>query len=87
MANFMGGSAPAMANQVVEGYLLLNLGLLRGYLPSDLHLLRAELDKHLREVRSTSVAQDDAGANQARNRKLARINSAMQVLQGKLQTR
>jgi hypothetical protein len=87
MANFMGGSAPAMAHQVVDGYLLLSLASLRGFLPADLQLLRAELDKHLREVRASSVAQDDAVANQARNRKIARISSAMQVLQGKLQAR
>lgn len=87
MANFMGGSAPAMANQVVEGYVLLSLNTLRGFLPADLQLLRAELDKHLREVRSSTVAQDDAAANQARNRKIARISSAMQVVQGKLQAR
>ena len=40
MANFMGGSAPAMANQILEGYFLLNQNSLKGYTPGDLNLLK-----------------------------------------------
>jgi hypothetical protein len=80
MANFMGGSAPAMANQISEGYILLSANTLRGLGPGDLGLLRAELDKLLREARSVVPPQDDAQAQQARNRKIARLNSAMQVV-------
>jgi hypothetical protein len=84
MANFMGGSAPAMASQIAEGYILLSANHLKGFLPGDLSNLRLELDKLLREVRALAPPQDDAQAQQARNRKIARLSSAMQVVQAKM---
>jgi hypothetical protein len=87
MANFMGGSAPAMANQIAEGYILLSLATLKGFTPGDLSALRIEIDKLLREVRAIVPPSDDAQANQARNRKIGRLSSAMQVVTGKLTTR
>ena len=87
MASFMGGSAPAMASQIAEGFILVSTATLKGYLPGDLNLLKVELDKLLREVRAEVPAQDDALANQARNRKIARISSAVQVVQNKLTAR
>jgi hypothetical protein len=80
MANFMGGSAPAMANQILEGYFLLNKNTLKGYLPGDLNTLKVELDKLQRGVRAETPAQDDALAQQARNRKIARLSSAIQIV-------
>jgi len=80
MANFMGGSAPAMANQISEGFILLSTATLRGFLPGDLNLLRFELDKLLRDARAEVPPQDDAQALQVRNRKISRLNSAMQVV-------
>ncbi len=87
MANFMGGSAPAMAAQVADGFILLSANALKGFLPGDLMSLRAELDKLLRETRSETPPQDDALAQQARNRRIARISSAVQVIQAKLTTK
>lgn len=87
MANFMGGSAPAMANQVAEGFILLSANNLRGFTPGDLNLLRAELDKLAREARSEVPPPDDALANQNRNRRIGRLNSAMQVVSNKLTAR
>ena len=49
MANFMGGSAPAMASQIAEGYILLSPNTLRGYLPGELASLRVELEKLQRD--------------------------------------
>ena len=80
MASFMGGSAPAMANQISEGFILVSAATLRGFLAGELNLLRFELDKLLREARAEVPAQDDAQALQARNRKIARISSAIQVV-------
>ncbi len=80
MPSFIGGSAPAMANQVVEGYFLLNKNTLRGYSPGDLGTLKAELEKLQRELRGLVVAQDDALAQQARNRKMGRLSSALQIV-------
>ena len=84
MANFIGGSAPAMASQIAEGFLLLSTATLRGFLPADLSNLRLEVDKVLREVRALTPPQDDAPAQAARNRKIARLSSAMQVIQAKM---
>lgn len=87
MANYMGGSAPAMASQISEGYILVSLATLKGFTPGDLSALRLEIDKLLREVRATTPAADDAQANQARNRKIGRLSSALQVVTSKLTTR
>jgi hypothetical protein len=87
MANYMGGSAPAMASQVAEGFILINPNTLRGYTPGDLVLLKAELEKLQREARGVAPPQDDAPAQQARNRKITRISSAIQVIQNKMSDR
>jgi hypothetical protein len=87
MANYMGGSAPAMASQVAEGFILVNPSILRGYTSGDLVLLKAELEKLQRDARSVTPAQDDAPAQQARNRKITRISSAIQVIQNKMSDR
>jgi len=87
VANFMGGSAAAMANQVAEGFILLSANALKGFSPGDLNSLRAELDKLQRETRAIVPPPDDALANQSRNRRIARLNSAMQVVNHKLTAR
>jgi hypothetical protein len=87
MANFMGGSAPAMANQVAEGFILLSANSLKGFTPGELNLLRTELDKLQRETRALVPPPDDALANQSRNRRIARLSSAMQVVSHKLTAR
>jgi hypothetical protein len=80
MANFMGGSAPAMASQIVEGFILLSANTLRGFTDGELNLLRFELEKLQRDARAEVPAQDDALAQQARNRKISRLSSAIQVV-------
>jgi hypothetical protein len=87
MANFMGGSAPAMAGQISEGYILLNANTLKGYTPGELGLLRTELDKLLRDTRGLVPPQDDPLAQQARHRKIGRINSAIQVISHQMSNR
>ena len=87
MANYMGGSAPAMANQIAEGYILLSTNTLRGFAPGELSLLRQELEKLQRDARAVVPPQDDALAQQARNRKIARLSSALQVVTNKMTTR
>jgi hypothetical protein len=87
MANFMGGSALAMANQVAEGFILLSSNTLRGFSPGDLNALRQELDKLTRDARAIVPPPDDAQANQARNRRIARLSSAVQVISHKLTAR
>jgi hypothetical protein len=87
MANFMGGSAPAMASQIADGFILLSLNSLKGFLPADLNSLKMELDRIQRDTRAEVPPPDDALASQARNRRIARISSALQVIQGKLSMR
>lgn len=84
MANFMGGSAPAMANQILEGFILVSANTLRGYTNGDLNLLRFELEKLQRDARAEVPPQDDAQAQQARNRKISRLSSALQVVSHQL---
>jgi len=84
MANFIGGSAPAMASQILEGFALMTAASIRGFTRGDLGLLRQELDKLLRELRAQVPSQDDAPAQQARNRKISRLSAALQVVQHQL---
>ncbi len=81
MANWMGGSAPAMAGQVAGGFVLLSSATLKGFLPAELHTFKLELEKALRGVRAEVPAQDDALAQQARNHRISRLSSALQVVQ------
>jgi len=76
-----------MASQIAEGYILLSANTLKGFLPADLQLLRAEVDKLLRTARAEVPTQDDAMAQQARNRRIGRLNGALQVVQNKLTSR
>jgi hypothetical protein len=80
MANYIGGSAPAMASQIVEGFIALNTNTLRGYTDGELNLLRFELEKLQRDARGEVPPQDDAQAQQARNRKISRLSAAIQVI-------
>jgi hypothetical protein len=87
MANFMGGSAPAMAAQIADGFILLNPGTLRGFAPGDLASLKSELEKLQRDARGQVPPQDDALANQARNRRITRLNSAVATVHNKMSSR
>jgi hypothetical protein len=87
MANWMGGSCPAMANQIAGGFMLLSAANLKGFLPAELQALRFELEKQLRNVRAEVPPQDDALAQQARNQRISRLNSALQVVQNQMTSR
>ena len=75
-----------MAAQIADGYCLLHKNSLKGYTRGEMQLLVQELDKIQRGVRAEVPPQDDALAQQARNRKIGRLSSAMQVLQNQLMT-
>jgi len=81
VANWMGGSCPAMANQIAGGFMLLSLANLRGFLPAELQTLKFELERLQRNARAEVPPQDDALAQQARNQKISRLTSALQVVQ------
>jgi hypothetical protein len=81
MANWQGGSCPAMANQITGGFCTLSSANLKGFLPAELQTLKFELERQLRNVRAEVPPQDDALAQQARNQKISRLSSALQVVQ------
>jgi len=81
MANWMGGSCPAMANQIAGGFMLVSAANLRGFTPAELNMLKFELEKQLRNTRAEVPPQDDALAQQARNQRISRLTAAVQVVQ------
>jgi len=87
VANWMGGSCPAMASQIAGGFMLLSSANLKGFLPGELQALKFELEKLLRNVRSEVPPQDDALAQQSRNHKISRLSSAIQVIQHQMTSR
>ena len=84
MGNFAGGSAYAMANQIAEGYQLVNALSLKRLSRTELGQLKFELQKVLQELRGNQPPAEDTKAVQAMNRKIGRVNNAMLVLQNSL---
>jgi len=60
---------------------------LKGFLPSELQAFKLELEKQLRNVRAEVPPQDDALAQQARNHRIGRLTSALQVVNNQLFSR
>ncbi|MGE5236899.1 MAG: hypothetical protein ACM3O7_11175 [Acidobacteriota bacterium] len=87
MSPFMGGSAPAMAGQVADGYSLITAVQLKRVTDPEMELLRFELEKILRELRAEQVPLDDIPAIQARNRKITRVSGAIQQIQATIAKR
>ena len=80
MSPYMGGSAPAMASQISEGYTLLTAVQLKRLTDPEMDLLLFELEKILRDARGEQVVLEDIPALQVRNRKLSRLqNAIMQI--------
>ena len=83
---FLGGSAYAMARDVGEGYILLNTNLLRRMQAEELRQLRFEVERLLTGIRGDQPSLDDMMAIQTRNRKIARLNSAVFMINSQLQS-
>ena len=79
---FPGGSAYAMARDVAEGYLLVTERTFKTMTRADLEQLTFEIDRHLRELRGDQPSLDDLPAIQLRQRKMQRLNSALQMVRG-----
>lgn len=80
MSPYMGGSAPAMANQIAEGYTLLTAVQLKRLTDPEMDQLLFELEKILRDARGEQVDLEDIPALQVRNRRLSRIQNAIQQI-------
>lgn len=80
MANFLGGSAYAMATGIADGYHLVSERTFRTMNRPDLELFTLELDRHLREVRAEQVVLNDLEAVKHKNRKIQRLSTALMIL-------
>jgi hypothetical protein len=87
MGTFQGGSAPAMARQICDGYSLVSQVSLKRLTIDQMVSLEFELDKRLRDTRSEIVPVEDQQATQARNRRISRIDGALRVLRHTMQLR
>ena len=87
MGTYQGGSAPAMANQICDGYSVVSQVSLRRLEIEQMTNLEFELDKRLRETRAEPMDLNDQVALQARNRRISRIEGALRVLRHTMQQR
>ena len=87
MGTYQGGSAPAMASQVCDGYSLLSQVSLKRLSLEQMTKLEFEIDKRLRATRSETVDLNDQPALQARNRRISRIEGALRLLRQSIQMR
>jgi hypothetical protein len=87
MGTYQGGSAPAMARQVCDGFALLSQVSLKRLSLDQMTTLEFELDKRLRETRGEPVDLNDQPSLQSRNRRLSRIEGALRVLRNTIQMR
>ena len=85
MGTFMGGSAPAMARQVCDGYNSLSTTNLKRLELDQMKQLEFEIDKRLRATRGDQPDLSDQLALQQRNRRIARIESQVRVLRHTMQ--
>lgn len=76
----MGGSAWAMAQQIAEGFILVNERTYKRLERGELDKLAFEMDKLLRETRGEQVPLDDIPAIQQKNRKSSRLMGALNQL-------
>jgi len=87
MGTFIGGSAYAMAKEIMEGYILLSPTFMKKYTDAEIVTLRLELEKFQREIRSEKFPLDDIEALKKKNRKIQRTSSALMTIKNFLQSR
>ncbi|PWB74420.1 MAG: hypothetical protein C3F15_07980 [Holophagae bacterium] len=87
MGTYMGGSAPAMARQVSDGFILLSPVILKRLEIQQMEQLEFELDRRLRDTRAEPMDLEDQEGIQQRNRRLQRIEGSLRVLRHCMQQR
>jgi len=87
MANFMGGSAYAMAHQIGEGHILVTERTFGRFERPELTKLSFEMEKMMREVRAEQHELGDTQAIQVKQRKLSRLRTALMILKNAQQGR
>jgi len=81
---YMGGSAFAMANSFMEGYILPSPATLKRLEVDELRALLFEMDKLLKELRGMIMDPTDTMALQKRNQRVQKLNSATMVINNQL---
>ena len=87
MANYLGGSAWAMAKDISEGFILVTERTFVRLEAGEIDKLAFELDRILRDVRGEQPEIDDLAAVQNRNRRLSRLTGALSMLRSYQQRR
>lgn len=87
MAQFLGGSAFAMANQITDGYVLLTPTILRRFGRPELTQLQFELQKLLTSLRGNQPTAEDTRGLQTYHHKIGRIRGASQVIRNQLSSK
>lgn len=77
----MANPAWKTAAEIADGYTAINTTFLKRYQAHELDALQKELDKLMRETRSTIVPENDTDAAQVKNRRLLRLSQSNVVLQ------
>ncbi len=80
MSVFIGGSAFAMAKDIADGYIIVSENTFKKFQAADFQSFLFELDKLLREVRGVIVPAEEIDAVQKRNRKMQRLNQAVNMV-------
>ena len=76
----MPGPAWKTAEDVAEGYIMLNPVTLKKFQPGELDQLQRELERVLRDTRTMIVPDSDPEKAQSKNRRLLRLSQATTVL-------
>ena len=84
---FTGGSAFAMANSLMEGFILASPVNFKRLTVDELRTLKFEIDKLLRDIRGQVPDQSDTLALQKRNMRLQKLTGALSVLDNYLNLR
>lgn len=76
----LAGNPRQYARDISVGYVLLSPVLLRGYALGDLRTLKQALELELRDTRAEIPPADDRKAVQGKQRRIVRLNQALQVM-------
>lgn len=82
---YVGGSAKAMANSLMEGYILPTPVNLKRLTLDELRALALEIEKFLRELRSIIPDQSDPLALKKRNQRVLKLSQTRTVLANAIQ--
>jgi hypothetical protein len=80
MGNFPGGSAWAMSKDIAEGVLLPTDRTYARLEPGELEQLAFEIERALRDTRSSQPPLEDVAALQQRNRRITRLTQGLTML-------